>query len=578
MKKSRLFLSIILLVPFFAAYAQENPEGLSLKQVIDFIPQDGETVYSVLSSADGTAAVVAASKVAALLKTRNYFVYLGSARLGPFEHYIQSGNKWEAFNGGGDYIKSNHYIGTAKNYYQSTTKADISKFKVFDGDKHILIDYDSGNTPNEYYTAAGIIPVKDNAFFANTQDIVSAYIRMDRNGNNVTNSVIFGNKIYGPYEAAYGPYLSYDDKRIAYWTWKKEGLWTAYVGDKTYGPFKPHRDNSVGEIVWSPNNTEVAFWAAKTDQNPDRDVTVYAGDRSWGPYRYAGNPAWSPDGKQVVYWVRDSTNAYYLYSNGEKKAGPYQDSPVFIDFVFDNKTLAYVADGMLYVGDEFVRIDSYRKDSLTMNYAHRRLHFAYFNSNSKKFISSDFQDAFDEMPAMGYLDAADNFFALGLRKPYRAYESPQAYSVIFNDTKNSFDFDKDFYKAIFSPDKSKYALVFQERKNDEEYAYTGEGYNYKYTASLGCYYFIPGMSSPQFMYTLKNISASREQAPEVLPFGWTAHNTFVYVTKEGDVFYLVENGKKFGPYTSITDNYAGAGGGINWTALSGNKVFSIVSE
>jgi hypothetical protein len=321
-----------------------------------------------------------------------------------------------------------------------------------------------------------------------------------------------------------------------------------------------------------------AFLTVRNNSNSESYVMVNTETRSWGPYKDAGNLTWSPDNRQLAFWARDSDYLYYLYNNGEKTAGPFQNPPDIIDFVFGNNTLAYMIDGTLYMGDKSLIINNYYKGSLTVQFAHRRPHFAFYNHVSREFMSSDFHDAFDEMPVIKYVNTAEDFFAVGLRKDGRGNQYRDTYSLFYNNTRNTLEFDKDFYKAVFSPDGSKYALVFQERKSDGEYFYTLDDDSYNYIDSLTCYYFLPGMAAPKLMYIITNTSRSGHHPPEVLPCGLTSRNTFVYVTQKDDGFYIVENDNEFGPYTSITDNYAGTSDKIDWTALSGNRMFNVRSR
>jgi hypothetical protein len=565
----------------FQLYSQTLPGSIKINQLTGFKLSQGESIHSVLYSADGANFTIATSKVSILLKSTSYFVYQGAATLGPFEHYIQSGNKWEAYNGSGNYPKTNHYAGTAKSHFQCPAAVDLSKVTVFN-DSAIFVDYKSQNTPNEYYTGTEVIPIKQSINFPYSGDL-PAYIKINKNGTSSTNSVVFNNRTLGTYDNAYSLAISPDRKSIAYYGLKVTNAYqssaTVYAGNKTYGPFTVDNNHSVSSVSWSPDSSQIVYCYVQNTSG-SRSLTVYKDGKAFEAVSISssdafGRPIWSPDGKHFAFWLRNPNGEYYIFVDGNgKAAGPFVNEPKFIDFAFGDNTLAYFADGMLHIGNEFLRLSDYN-DNLKIGYSHSRQHFFYYNG--KNLVNAtDFEDVFDRIPYINYA-RGDNFMVLGFKESNYRNEYPNTYSIFSNNSRKDIAFDADYYDTIFSPDGTQFAVLFQDTTSDQEYVYSDDGGRYTYTKSTSLDYYIPGMAKPKNMYNLRNKTSTDEALP-LLPYGWTQNNIFVYVTHKANGYYVVENEAEFGPYDTIIDNGTKPDGNINWAALSGGQIYNITSK
>jgi hypothetical protein len=551
---------------------QQAPTGLNITAVQKITPAAGETVYSVLTSADGKAATVAVSRTSALTKATQYFVYQGTTKLGPFAQYVQLKNKWEAYNGDND-SKSNRYIGTAKSAFSTEQRTGLENLTAIDD--RILID----NSSDIIYDGTKRITIKHGEWAVNPTTNAIAYIA--KTGNN-TYSVVNGTVTAGPFLNAGNLTLSPDGKKIAYAAVSAANnnsiQTTVVVGENNNGTFITTSTSTsiVGEIVWSPDSTQVAFFVeSRVFENPylyRATGTLYAGTKTYGPYQESGGGIlWSKDGKLLTWWA-ETEAGYNVYVNGERKGGPYRSSPSFLQFAFGDNTLCYVdarfggySDMTLYLGGESLKltVDDYRPLILALAPDHPGFIYSSHGGDTDYHDSHDIFASSEEIQFTknithvgfaGYAPVSNVPYALGTS---RGDNVLQTWVMFFNGQKKEFETKRNFNRLLISPSGKKYALIFTEGTMNEANEF------------FTCFDYAANSKEPKLLFT------SLGGTP--LPMGWTNADSFVYMMKYADGYYLISDDTEFdfGPYTSIADN---GNKGISWAAYANDTVYHITDK
>ena len=119
-----------------------------------------------------------------------------------------------------------------------------------------------------------------------------------------------------------------------------------------------------GRPIWSPSGKEITFWSARQGNN---DIYIRPADGTGEPVLLLGTPLrerpndWSPDGKYLLYSVRDEETAWDLWYLKRKEDGSGFEPVPFLQTSFSERAAKFSPDGrfVAYSSDESGRNDVY---------------------------------------------------------------------------------------------------------------------------------------------------------------------------------------------------------------------------
>jgi hypothetical protein len=564
------------------AAQEEAPESMFGRTAgIAFTPAEGETVYSVLVSQDGTAATIAVSRKARLGNTLNYYVYqvsgAGRTSYGPFQEYVQHGDWWEAYNSG----KSKYHIGTAKTVYQSEeTTNEYTKITAILDYRLIIAQYGNWGRKldyDTYFDGKEAITITDYRLNPATGDMGAYTTKKDD-----ATTLHFGGKTYGPFadENLSESWLhdfsvSPDGKSIAYACSSVTKEWHSYSGNYSWlsdyervdnsGKYDVYKndtlilrlaeddevwkawdiyldydekwevyDSSCG-LQWSPDGKNLYHTAAGSLY---RDGAVYAKDT-----KLNGPLIFSKDGTQILYATRGGSS--YVYVNG-KKLGPFSAGPEGLAFAFGDDTPVFKSGNTLYVefkeGEELVTLESLPQDTgagikSVLLYAQNGVDYLYdYRLYTSDHELNDFVNGV--APGSGILYALER----------EVVDGNYQYNFRWNGKTTTFkkEPDTNFYHMLLSADGTKYAVIFMSVFYDDEHNFIWR------SGAKTVYYFSQDTSELKTLCTLGEdeslitVGLDKSGAP------------CAAVQRAGRIYIVGSDGWQYGPYEALTTASGGS--------------------
>jgi hypothetical protein len=124
-------------------------------------------------------------------------------------------------------------------------------------------------------------------------------------------------KVSGPFNYISCLGFAPDGKSLVYIEEHKNGESYFVYGDKRFGPMFVNSITSYN-FVFSPDGKHLAYFYWTLDKKQKKPAYMKYDDKIYGPYYYADQPAFSPDGKHFYFTFNNKPNDHALWIDGKE--------------------------------------------------------------------------------------------------------------------------------------------------------------------------------------------------------------------------------------------------------------------